>query len=78
MKKLSLHAGLQAETYRTLQKLDCISHDKLTQILNNNGVANLTVCPVCKIDDFIHVEDCPLQPTRENVRKWNKLGELCK
>ena len=76
MKKLSLHASLQKETYQMLQKLNCISQDKLTQILNNNGAANLTVCPVCKIDDFIHVEDCPLQPSINDVRKWNKIGEL--
>lgn len=32
----------------------------LVDSLNNNGYCNLTVCPVCRVDDFTHVEDCLL------------------
>jgi len=28
--------------------------------LSDNGYTNLTVCPRCKVDDFVHVEGCKL------------------
>lgn len=28
--------------------------------LNRNGFCNLTVCPECHVDDFVHVENCVL------------------
>lgn len=34
--------------------------DALVHWLNRNGFANLTVCPVCHVDDFVHVEGCRL------------------
>lgn len=34
--------------------------DKLTDWLNLNGFANLTCCPLCRVDDFTHVENCQL------------------
>jgi hypothetical protein len=28
--------------------------------LNANGFANMTCCPMCHVDDFVHVEGCKL------------------
>ena len=75
MKKLSLHASLQAETYLKLQKLNYLSRDVLYKILNDNGAANLTVCPSCKVDDFVHVVGCPLQPTGEQAKDWHQNSQ---
>lgn len=32
----------------------------LARILSENGHASWTVCPRCRVDDFTHVEGCPL------------------
>lgn len=32
----------------------------LCRLLNRLGGANLTVCPHCLIDDFVHFEGCPI------------------
>ena len=32
----------------------------LCAVLSQNGAANLTVCPECHIDDFMHVDACPV------------------
>lgn len=34
------------------------SNDALLKWLNRNGFCNLTVCPECHVDDFVHVEGC--------------------
>ena len=31
---------------------------QLARILNENGGANITCCPECRVDDFVHVEGC--------------------
>lgn len=31
---------------------------QLHRILNDNGGANITCCPECSVDDFVHVEGC--------------------
>ncbi len=35
------------------------SHPRLLEILNNYA-PNLTVCPECRIDDFVHRESCAI------------------
>lgn len=32
--------------------------DNIVNWLNRNGFCNLTVCPLCHVDDFVHVEGC--------------------
>ena len=48
--------------YLFLQDLDrhCGQAGKLAGVLSRNGAANLTVCPRCRVDDFVHVENCVL------------------
>ena len=36
------------------------AQDEVTVWLNNNGFCKLTVCPVCHVDDFVHVEGCEI------------------
>jgi len=43
--------------------------DELPNWLNANGFANLTCCPECHVDDFVHVEGCTL---------GNRLDEAAK
>jgi len=49
--------------YLVLQRLDASCRKpRLVDALNNGGFANWRVCPACRIDDFTHVEGCPLAP----------------
>jgi len=75
---MSLYTNLCGFTYIELQKLDYISNGKLTKILNDNGVPNLTVCPQCKVDDFVHVVGCSYQPSAWQIAKWTKLSKQLK
>lgn len=52
--------GSDEDDYLFLQKLDVEADGKLAGVLSRNGAASLTVCPRCRIDDFTHVEGCPL------------------
>lgn len=48
--------------YKMLSRLDKEIYDmysgNVRSWLNENGYANLTVCPSCHVDDFTHVEGC--------------------
>ncbi len=33
---------------------------QLCRILNEHGGCNMTVCPECHVDDFCHIEGCPI------------------
>lgn len=50
---------LNVKDYNILQKLND-KNNILCGILNRNGMANVTVCPICRVDDFIHIEGCKL------------------
>ena len=54
--------------YRTLQDLDRMSAGALLGVLNRNGAAHLTICPRCHVDDFVHVENCPLAFRQSETR----------
>ena len=43
--------------------------DTMMNWLNANGFANLTCCPVCHVDDFTHVESCPLATTLDLIKQ---------
>jgi hypothetical protein len=45
--------------YRRFQVIND-DHPELTTALNEMGHANWTVCPLCHVDDFVHVEGCRL------------------
>ena len=49
------------EDYLFMQAIDDSLDDRqLAGVLSRNGAANLTVCPRCRVDDFVHVEGCAL------------------
>jgi len=48
--------------YMILQKADIASGGRVGGVLSRNGHASWTVCPRCRVDDFVHVEGCPLAP----------------
>lgn len=50
----------EKEAYIFLQTLDEKTNGKLTDALNAHNGASATVCPCCRIDDFVHVEGCKL------------------
>lgn len=49
---------IEEKIYKALENLDIEEHYAVSAFLNSNGYPNLTVCPRCKVDDFVHVEDC--------------------
>jgi hypothetical protein len=51
---------LSIEDYKILEAADVASGFELCGLLNRNGCANWTVCPLCHVDDFTHVETCEL------------------
>lgn len=53
-------AEIPREVYRFLQATDLISDGYMAKVLNDHGLCNWTVCPLCKVDDFVHVEGCEL------------------
>ena len=57
--------------------------DRVTAWLNRNGFCNLTVCPECRVDDFVHVEDCVIGLALEKMGNYileylgaEKVGRL--
>lgn len=46
------------DRYHALETLDRVTDCQVSRILHENGEANLTICPTCKVDDFTHVEGC--------------------
>lgn len=51
---------LNDRDYAILEFLDVMLSGELRRILNRYGAARLTGCPKCLVDDFIHIEGCPL------------------
>jgi len=51
--------SIAEQLYLMLQDLQ-EKHPELCGWLSDNGYTNLTVCPRCKVDDFVHVEGCKL------------------
>ena len=50
-----------ATIYASLALADLQEPDnKIPDWLNANGFANLTCCPECHVDDFVHVEGCTI------------------
>ena len=55
--------------YMALQYLDRWAGGRLFGILNDTGARGLSVCPVCKIGDFGHVDGCRLDLNEEDMSK---------
>lgn len=59
---------IEDKIYLALENLDIINPGYPVSIfLNKRGYANLTVCPYCRVDDFVHVEGCELSKLNENT-----------
>lgn len=52
--------NLTEAQYLVLARIDRKTHGKLCALLNGNGGPSMTVCPICRVDDFIHVQGCPM------------------
>lgn len=55
---------IKDEIYRVLEEMDIDSAGQVGRYLNTVS-PNLTVCPKCHVDDFVHVESC------EFYQRWN-------
>lgn len=55
-------APIEERVYVALQSLDVETNGEVESHLNNACHGNLTVCPVCQVDDFVHVQGCRLSP----------------
>ncbi|OLE52661.1 MAG: hypothetical protein AUG51_16960 [Acidobacteria bacterium 13_1_20CM_3_53_8] len=62
----------RARLYKLLEKLDDTTLGGLAPLLNELGFCSLTVCPNCRVDDFVHVEGCEYN---FEIRQ-NELGEF--
>lgn len=52
------------EIYLVLEEMDIETVGEVRKYLNTIA-PNLTVCPKCRVDDFVHVESC------EFYQRWN-------
>ena len=60
--------------YGRLALIDEATNGQLRKALNDGGLCNWTVCPVCRIDDFVHVEGCKLgDATEAHIRFEREL-----
>jgi len=58
------------DVYAALYLADALEADnRMMDWLNHNGFCNLTVCPMCRVDDFTHVEGCKMG---ERLDRWAK------
>jgi hypothetical protein len=48
------------------------SENEVAKWLNDNGFCNLTVCPECHVDDFVHIETCKIGRALDIIRKTFK------
>lgn len=56
--------SIEDEIYLVLEEMDVDTAGKVNKFLNNI-YPNLTVCPYCHVDDFVHTENCKLG------KRWN-------
>ena len=52
--------------YYALFMLNMKYDDHIGVLLNKRGNPNLTVCPYCRVDDFVHVESCKILQVYNN------------
>ena len=64
--------------YMSLQYMDKLSGGRLRLILNDHGARGLTICPLCKIGDFMHVKNCRLSLSEEDMNKIYSTAPLTK
>lgn len=68
-------------TYRLLS-LAAEEFPQLAGVLSESGHANATVCPYCRVDDFVHVEGCRLEHSHEDdarkLRHFEAMERACR
>lgn len=78
--------NIKEEIYLALEKLDIETDCEVSRFLNKNGYPNLTCCPNCHVDDFVHVEGCKFSENEisvvdkinlTNEEKYGKIKECC-
>ena len=55
--------------YVSLAQADLQEDGRVADWLNANGFCNLTCCPRCHVDDFIHVEGCQMGDALDLILK---------
>jgi hypothetical protein len=61
--------------YAALYLADALEADnRMMDWLNHNGFCNLTVCPMCRVDDFTHVEGCKMGERLDRCPKQKALS----
>ena len=59
---------IEEEIYLALESLDIINPGyPVSKFFFGCGYANLTVCPCCRVDDFVHIESCELSKINKNI-----------
>lgn len=67
-KIIGRYLSIEESIYIALERLDIIIPGYVvSRSLNNRGHASLTGCPVCMVDDFVHVENCELSKINKNI-----------
>lgn len=64
--------------YKALAVADTLNdgagdRDDICDWLNRNGFCNLTACPKCRVDDFTHVEGCPIGRSVQSKAKFELI-----
>lgn len=66
-KLIGRYLTIEENIYLSLEACDIINAYEVSRILNGKGYANLTVCPCCHVDDFVHVESCELSKINKQI-----------
>lgn len=66
-KIIGRHFTIEENIYISLEACDIINMYEVSKSLNSKGYANLTVCPCCHVDDFVHVESCELSKINKEI-----------
>lgn len=64
--KCDIMSVVQKESTYRLLSLAAEEFPQLAGVLSESGHANATVCPYCRVDDFVHVEGCRLEHSHED------------
>jgi len=58
---------LSNEDYTKLYVADFVLAGALGPVLSRNGASHMTVCPLCRVDDFQHVEGCEMLHATDDI-----------
>lgn len=64
--------------YMAFQYLNILSGDRLRLLLSDHGARGLSICPICKIGDFLHKQNCRLAMTKDDREKLFSVTPVSK